>query len=93
MIRFEIFSEKEEIPFADIDEVAVIADASGIEELCRSLERLKAAAGPDHLHLSIYGCGDIDLDTNPSGMPHSALIPQVRIVKAGEEENRSGQPR
>jgi len=56
-------------------------DAAGIEELCRSQERLKALDGPDHLHLSTFGCWDIDLDEHPSAMPNCTLIPQVRIVK------------
>ena len=41
MIRFEIIATKKEIPYSNIDEVAIIMDSKGIEELCRSLERLK----------------------------------------------------
>ena len=63
------------------NEVAIIMDSKGIDELCRSLERLKIMDSPNHLHLSIFGCSDINLDEHSSGIPNSTLIPQVRIVK------------
>ena len=81
MIRFEIIATKKEISCSDIDEVAIIMDSKGIDELCRSLERLKIMDSPNHLHLSIFGCCDINLDEHSSGIPNSTLIPQVRIVK------------
>ena len=81
MIRFEIFTTEKAISFSNIDEVAIVMDSAGIEELCRSLERLKTVEGTNHLHLSIFGCCDIDLDEHAPTTPNCTLIPQVRIVK------------
>ena len=81
MIRLEIFAENRKIPINNINEIVIFLDDSGIDELCGKLKGLRASEGPDHLHLSIFGCGDIDLDANISGLEKSTLISQVRIVK------------
>lgn len=82
MIRFEILAENKSIPKKEINEIVIFVDNAGIDELCQALDKLKKIQGTEHLHLSIFGCCDIDLDANFSGISQATLVSQVRIVKS-----------
>ena len=63
----------------EIDEVALVLDAAGIDELCKMLQRLRDSAAPDHLHLVIGEWGDGELTPRMPDKDYTT-VNHLRIV-------------
>ena len=83
MITVELVVDKVKISERDINEVAILLDNDGIDRLCKELQMLKSASGPEHIHLGTPEWAGDGLDSAPIE-PGYIRVNQLRIVKAKE---------
>lgn len=85
MIAAELLMAGKPVSEDEIDEVALVLDASGIDELCQMLQRLRDSAAPDHLHLVIGEWGDAEL-TPRTPENNYTTVSHLRIVRIEPNE-------
>lgn len=81
MIAIELLTDGKRVAEDEIDEVALVLDATGIDELCQMLQRLRDSAAPDHLHLVTGEWGDGEL-TPRTPEKNYTTVSHLRIVRA-----------
>ena len=79
MIAVELLTDGKRVAEDEIDEVALVLDASGIDELCQMMQRLRNSAAPDHLHLVIGEWGDGELTPRMPDKDYTT-VNHLRIV-------------
>ena len=85
MIAAELLMAGKPVSEDEIDEVALVLDAAGIDELCQMLQRLRDSAAPDHLHLVIGEWGDGELAPRTPEKNYTT-VNQLRIVHIEPDE-------
>lgn len=85
MIAAELLMAGKPVSEDEIDEVALVLDAAGIDELCQMMQRLRNSAAPDHLHLVIGEWGDGEL-TPRTPENNYTTVSHLRIVRIEPNE-------